>query len=222
MAETRAIARTRTFLYLVLDESQSMEGERRRVISAYNEFLHSQRRQRVDELFVTLLKFNTGVRAVYRALPVESAPTLQPKQYEPSGLTALYDGIRVAIAQADEEAGATDRVLVVVLTDGEDNSSRIDKRDLRRVMDDRRSRGNWTFVLLGAGVDIDRLAVDLGVSGGNTASTEDFTEALRRVDRNVSVYRSDDALRTDRFHHPPKRWRRPTWATSTITLTDTE
>lgn len=209
---------------MVLDASSSMDAVRKETISAYNEFLNAQRRTRVDELFVTFLTFQSDVSLVYRALPIADAPVLRPQQFTPGGMTALYDGIETAIRAADEDIRSTDRVLVVVLTDGEENASRRTKKSsLRALMDARRARGNWTFVLLGAsGYDADTLASDLGVPTGNTTNYADVGAALSRTGVNVTDYRGRDDLKTDQFFHPVKRWARPSWAKPSVVVTDAD
>jgi len=212
---TTAIARPRTFLYMVLDESDSMDKIRHKTISSYNEFLDGQRRVRVDELFVSLVKFADGVTVVYKTVPIAKTTDLKLPQYVPTGMTALYDGIGSAIEEAAKAAGPKDRVLIVILTDGEENRSRYwDKTRLRREVAARRELGNWTFVLLGANVDAMKMGRDIGVDPGNTQNytVEDVGGALATAGSGVKQYRQSDDLNTKRFFNQPKTWERPEWA----------
>lgn len=226
-----AIARPRTFLNLVLDESSSMDDIKARTLSAVNEFLDDQRRDRIDELFVTITLFGSPgkVRTLCKAVPIAELAPLTGQQYRPQGMTALYDGIAFALADMAKAAGAGDRVLNVIVTDGEENASR-EVRSLDHLLAIKRNyeaRGNWTFVFLAANIDAVKVGADMGFQPGNVnsydADDQGVGQAMQRVSQNLKTYRTRDDLSTDTFYHPPKRWSRPQWASSPqVSLTDDE
>jgi hypothetical protein len=224
------VARPRTFLHLVLDESSSMDMVWDVTISSVNEFLQSQRRARIDELFVTLTKFSDArkVKTVYHNLPIADVPDLSRHSYIPSGGTALYDGVHEAMAKAEQDTGIGDRILIVVVTDGEENASReVTGPQLRRNVQERQDRGNWTFVFLAANIDALHAGQTMGFQDGNvdsyTTTRQGVQDAIQKVDAAVKQYRTADDLSTEAFYNQPKKWVRPQWAKNPgVVLTDEE
>lgn len=223
---TTAVARPRTFLNFVIDESISMEATRDKTISAINEFLQSQRRARIDELFVSTTLFSDAgrVRTLYRNMPIDKVPDLDRKTYRPGGCTALYDGIHAGMRGAEDDTGPGDRILMVIVTDGEENASREIKHadTLRQMVRQREALGNWTFVFLATEIDAFAASGKVGVKPGNTADYADISVAIQKVDSAVKSYRTSDDLKTDAFYHQPKKWQKPQWSKgSGVVITDT-
>jgi ADP-ribose pyrophosphatase YjhB (NUDIX family) len=123
----------------------------------------------------TLVCFNTRSTVVLDAIPIADVPNLTPEVYRPLGGTALLDAIADA-AQVVTPA-ADDRVLCVVQTDGEENSSRrTTLDDVRKLVEERERAGNWTFVFLGAGIDAFASGAHVG-SGTAMANSLSFAAA---------------------------------------------
>jgi hypothetical protein len=212
-----AIARPRTFLNVVLDKSSSMGCVRLPTIAAVNAFLEAQRSDRVDELFVTQTQFSdrSKIKVAYTAKPIADVRPLTPESYLPEGMTALYDGVYRTLLAMEKRVGTQARVLTVVITDGDDNSS-VEVRDaaaLKRIIDQYQQLGNWTFVFMAAGAEAYHSGVAMGFPPGNvqTYSVEHVGEALATVARGVTAYRHSDALQTDKFY-TARKFRRTQWA----------
>jgi hypothetical protein len=224
---TNKVARPRTYLNFILDESDSMKDSPG-TVSAFNEFLSGQRYARIDELFVTLTLFSSAgrVRTAYTCVPIDEVQPLTDRVYRPQGMTALYDGIVHSLRSIDKKVGRGDRVINVLLTDGDENDSeRVTLRQLLGIKREFEARGNWSFVYLGTGTMAWAAASKMGFKPGNTdVYTEgDVTGAIVRINENLKSYRQADDLSTDAFHHPAKRWSRPQWATGpAVVLTDDE
>ncbi len=70
--------------------------------------------------------------------------------------------------QVVEQSSEYDKVVFVIMTDGEENSSKEFSRDkIFKLIDEKKGLGNWTFAFLGA--DQDAYAA-IGISAGNTLS----------------------------------------------------
>lgn len=228
--QTTAIGRPRTFLNIVLDASSSMGEIRDATIRLYNEFIQSQQRERADELFVTLTTFNDAnkIRTVYAAKPVQEVQPLTAGSYVPEGMTALYDGVARSVLDMEAALGEKARVLTVIITDGDENDSEKYRTAaaIREFIATRQQRGNWTFVLMAAGVDLDRTAQGMGIARGNandfSATASGIQTGMAKVDRAVRTYRQGDDMSTADFYAgAAKKWTRPTWASSPkVTLTD--
>src|SRR3990167_8454715 len=112
-------------IVVVLDESGSMEKMGNEPVQAMNSFLREQKRmvtndQGRDHVQLSLYLFSTSVRKV-----IDNQSFTELKEftdYNPSGMTALFDSIGKAI----NEKLATPRnrnVTLLIVTDGEENSS---------------------------------------------------------------------------------------------------
>jgi len=108
---------TRTVI--VLDESGSMHLDRPKVIHALNDFITAQQAEGLD-CRVTLMKFNDRVKTVLDDIQLSELRKITESDYQPNGGTALFDAIGTAIRKFSEEKD----ILLVVITDGEENSSR--------------------------------------------------------------------------------------------------
>lgn len=119
---------------LIVDHSQSMRGKLAAANAAIAAFVRSGRSE--DELFV--VGFNDRVRLqplpdgkLFTSDAIELAAALDAGQ--PSGTTALYDAVALALRHLP--AGRADRKALIVVTDGGDNASQLkygQVRDLAR------------------------------------------------------------------------------------------
>lgn len=147
----------------VLDKSASMGVCTDATISGYNEFMKEQRNQPGTAL-LSLTLFDTSFDVRYTARPLDQTEDLSRTNYRPSGNTALFDAVAATIkgieAWQAKNPSFTGPVKIVVLTDGEENSSRLwhvkhpqvpgDDKDLGGLIAWKQNEG-WEFVFLGSG-----------------------------------------------------------------------
>ena len=162
----------------VLDESSSMGWVLDQTINGFNEYVGGIKH---DEALrgakFTLTKFSSdragwnseftdtrNVRVVHDGILLKNVSKLSQgkgkKQYHPYGNTPLYDAIGETIQRIEttiERYRAEDRnapnVLMIVQTDGEENSSReYNSTRIKEMIQAREKRG-WRFVFLGADQD---------------------------------------------------------------------
>lgn len=139
----------KTLINVILDESGSMQPKLADVIGGFNRFLAEQQAL-PDECRLSLVKFNTEKTVVCAALPIKDVAGLSAETYTPGGNTALLDAIAEAVRLADKDKQADERVLCLVLTDGEENSSReTTLAQVKAIIAEREGRGDWTFTYLG-------------------------------------------------------------------------
>src|SRR5882724_524316 len=146
--------KTKTLIVVLLDESGSMAGKSPDVVGGFNSFIDSQKAIAEDEGRMLFIKFNTAVSVVFDSMKLDHVPPLNETTYRPGGNTALYDAISIGVDLADKQKLPDERVICVILTDGEENSSR--KTTLAMVKDliaKRESVGNWTFTYIGENPD---------------------------------------------------------------------
>jgi len=182
-----------TFILMVLDESGSMGSKRQDVIGGFNTFIQEQR-QDSSPCRVSLIKFNTRPTHVFDAKPLVEVPLLDEKSYCPGGNTALFDAVAEAVRLADQHRQPEERVLCVVMTDGEENSSKETSGDqVKQIIASREAQGDWTFVYIGASPDA--WAHEMGLSAHNVAGYDAQAPAgaFRSLSESTLRYRKKSA-----------------------------
>ena len=164
--------------HCVIDSSGSMATCINDTIGGFNLFLDNQPK---DSLVSTYL-FSHRVKVVDRMKTADSATRLTTTNYRPEGGTALLDAIGYAICIASN--CTADIINMVILTDGEENSSKnFDKSMIFDMIEDRKKQG-WNFVFLGANQDAIKVAETFGIPE-NGAMTFD-TKCVGSVFRSTS------------------------------------
>lgn len=190
-AETKPLKIVNLF---VLDRSPSMGSIKSKIIEGYNQQLDAIRQLDKDtgiQSTFGLVTFDTTVEVRYLNKHLDFAARLDEHNYRPdqgSG-TAFYDGVAKAIKALEDELGSDlsdAKVLVTVLTDGEENSSRYyTGSQVADLIKQFQADYGWTFSFIGANIDVEKLAKALNVSTSNTlnfvasaAGTQSATDTL--------------------------------------------
>ncbi len=135
---------------VILDKSGSMGPKQADVIGGFNRFIEEQRKA-PGRARMIITHFNTEVTPPTPAVPVEEVLPLTTATYRPGGNTALFDAIAQTVGRADAEKRPDERVLCLIITDGEENSSQeTTLEQVKAVISEREARGDWTFAYLGA------------------------------------------------------------------------
>lgn len=123
----------------------------------YNEQMAVLRRETGDmETLVTLIEFDDNVKIRYEN--VEAHEAIDLGDYWIGGMTALYDAIGRGIYLTQKKLDADQRenkaALVIIQTDGEENSSQEYKqKQLLQMIVLLEETKKWTFVFLGENID---------------------------------------------------------------------
>lgn len=145
-----------THVLMAVDESGSMAGLADDVRGGFNTYLDGLTEDGGGDRFrLTVVMFNDQWLPL---CPVGSRPAdvprLDNRTYRPGGNTALNDAVGNLILDFERGTvlGEGDRVLLVVQTDGKENSSREFTDDaVKALIDERTSGGRWAAIYLGAG-----------------------------------------------------------------------
>ena len=164
-----------TDITVILDKSGSMKSVRNDTIGGFNAFLKSQK-EAPGEAVITLVQFSNSYNPIYAGIPVAEAPELTLATYVPGGGTALLDAIGRTMEEAGARIAAMDeelrpgKVIFVIQTDGEENTSRnFTLERIRQMITDRQNATHrWDFVFLGADQDAIQAGSSLGVAAANT------------------------------------------------------
>lgn len=157
-------------IIFVLDESGSMSPVSEKTIAGYNEYLQGLRHEAQSaglDIRVTLQQFNgNGLKTIYAAAPLATIAPLTNKTYQPASTTPLYDAIGNALRETDAHTRSAS-TLVVILTDGfENSSSEFSKETIASLIKERESEG-WAFVYLGADLSTMNDATAIGVTASS-------------------------------------------------------
>jgi len=155
---------------IILDESGSMASIKSAVINGFNETLKNIKQIESEnpdqEHFVTFLTFE-GQRFSYIPF-VEPASRLQElnrSNYNPGGMTPLYDAIGMSCNRLKAHLADNDMhsVIVTILTDGEENASREFTQQQIRALIENLQAGKWVFSYIGTEHDVTRVAGSLSI-----------------------------------------------------------
>jgi len=187
-----------TEIVCVLDRSGSMASKIQDMVGGLNEFLDKQRE--VEGRFrFTLALFDTVVETpcvrvdgdlfggIYHHAETPPEDGLIYKPYQIGGATALHDALVETIDKVGErlaelpESQRPGKVIFVVLTDGEENSSkRYELGDVRQRVEHQQEKYNWDFLFLGVGIDAFAQGTRLGIAQRYTRSFSGDAEGVAR------------------------------------------
>lgn len=184
----------------VIDRSGSMSGRVDDVIGGFNTFLEEQKKL-PGRALLTLVQFDDQYELHCSGAPIRSVAPLTTSTYVPRGSTALNDavgrtinnlGARLAAMREDARPG---RVIVVIITDGQENASKefTRREQIREMIEHQRSKYSWEFVFLGAGVDAFEEARTFGIDLRAVGRFENTQKGIRRsyaaLNATVTSYR---------------------------------
>jgi len=180
---------THLHLYFLLDRSGSMETIATDIIGGVNSFVAQQHADGRDAC-MTLVQFDSQdpFEIVSDATALDAFRPLTTASFSPRGGTPLFDAIGRTIKRATEREAARaaageelEEILVVIVTDGEENSSTNYSKDAIADLISAKEALGWTFAYLGANQDAFAVGRDLGFSRGNVENflaDEDGTAAV--------------------------------------------
>lgn len=181
-----------TELVFVIDRSGSTRNIYSTSVDGFREFINGQLAT-PGNINLSVYTFDSYTeakleRANLRKYGVaEAARKNIPQWIEPRGMTALYDAMSEAIDKtgaalaALPEAKRPSKVIVITITDGLENCSRVPAALLRDKIRHQQDTYSWDFVFLGANQDAILSAQVIGINAGATmdySATEKGTRSL--------------------------------------------
>jgi uncharacterized protein YegL len=168
----------KTIYHLIVDKSGSMNDCLEQTINGFNEQVSRIKQLEVEfqdeEMTIGLTTFNSNVKQNFFAVkPSETVP-LTIEDYRPNGSTALLDAIGLTIQQIESAIQLIPKevstsVVVVILTDGYENASRIfDLNAIKQKISKLQEEGNWTFSFIGATLDAVDIAFKMSINKNNS------------------------------------------------------
>jgi uncharacterized protein YegL len=190
-------------IVVVLDRSGSMSSIKNSTIEGFNKFLDSQRElvkedgTAAGECDISLYQFDDRYEAVYENKDIKLAPKLNQETFVPRGGTALLDAIGKTIDKLGntlrdlKESNRPEKVIFVIYTDGEENSSKeYNRNTIFDMITHQREKYNWAFVFLGANQDAIATATSYGISAGAAITYGANTIGTTNVYNAMNIYTS--------------------------------
>jgi len=186
-----------TEIVVIMDRSGSMHSIKGAMEEGFAHFMAEQRKI-PDPCNVTFYRFNCAIDKVFEERPLQQ---VEPILLEPTGGTALLDamgtaivnvGARLAAKPEDQRPG---KVVVVVITDGQENaSSEYSKARVAELVKQQSETYNWQFAFLGANIDAFAVAAALNIQARGTQNYQANEQGAREMyvvtSSAVSNYRS--------------------------------
>lgn len=156
-------------LVFILDKSGSMSGLESDTIGGFNSLLEKQKNGKGD-VFVTTVLFNDDYQLLHDHVSIHEVSPLTSDNYFVGGTTALLDAIGktvhdlISLQKRRGRKHAAKKVLIVIITDGLENSSReYSYRKIKELISTEQEKYGWEFLFLGANIDAAKVAGDVGI-----------------------------------------------------------
>jgi len=179
---------------VILDKSGSMSAKVQDVIGGFNLYLDELAKEPAVDYGFSLTLFDTTVEMKCKAVPLAKVAKLDDATYKPGGNTALLDAVGETVQTIVTES--FDKIVTVIMTDGEENSSREwTLEGVRELIGKKEATGNWTFVFLGANLDAFDQGAALGVPRANAFSYDaaNYRGVYASLAQNTNFFSADPA-----------------------------
>lgn len=169
-ADDQKVAREPPMIVLVLDASGSMQSISNDIRGSVNSFINQQKAIPIDGTKFSLIVFADEATTKIKQVPIQNVGEITVDDYHCDGRTALYDAIGLAIDNHSDHKEA----LVVIVTDGEENHSRLSHAELQNKIEAKKASG-WKFIYLANEPLVSRAGANIGLcaaaSGAATSAT---------------------------------------------------
>lgn len=173
-------------VYILLDRSGSMDTLWDEAVGSINGYVATL----PVSTKVTVAVFDSiGYDIIRNGNPLNKGwKDISPKEASPRGGTPLYDSTARMINQAMYEN--PERAVLVVMTDGYENSSKEYSRSAVKAKVDAFKARGWEVIFLGADFDVREQASDFGIGIGKTMNYEpgSFLEGMRSLGAATTAY----------------------------------
>ena len=154
----------------IIDESSSMLSSVEDVKEGFKKIIKEQKANKEGTCSVSVFRFATTVHP--SDFIMKDVKEIEENlKYRPSGCTAMYDGIGTAIDEIGKvlndmpENERPEKNLIVIMTDGEENSSReYQPSKVKEMIKHQEDKYSWTFLYIGTDIsnteDADRVGVN--------------------------------------------------------------
>lgn len=181
----------------VIDESGSMSGTEGDVIGGFKRVIDEQKANSAGTCSVTYYTFDHNVKQVYMGKDIKDVEYIDDK-YHPGGCTALFDAVGTAIDEVGKwldgmkEEDKPEKNLIVVMTDGGENSSKeYSASKVKEMIKHQEDKYNWEFIYMGSDLTNAEDANSLGFSTRLYSSKANYAANYDMINSVLTCYRGD-------------------------------
>ena len=192
-----------TDLVFILDKSGSMGVLEKHTIDGFNNMLNKQK-ELEDDCFITTVLFNDKIEVLHDNVDIKKVKKINSSNYQVEGTTALLDAMGITINNCikRQKENKSDKVLFVIITDGEENSSsEFTVKKVKNLIDRQTEKFKWEFIFLGANIDSIKTAKSYGITVGNISNFINDSEGVKlnfeTVGAALKGYRTNDSIDKD-------------------------
>lgn len=191
-----------THIAILLDRTGSMEMIRDDTIGGFNAFLNAQKAE-PGLATLTLVQFDSQdpYEIVHRFKPLAEVPELTRATFVPRANTPLLDAMGRGINDLEKsladlaENERPARVVMVIITDGQENASHEFRKDqIEKMIKERQEKSAWQFVFLSADLAAIGDALQSGMQAASVLAYDTSQRAVgaawTSLSRSVSDYRA--------------------------------
>jgi len=192
-----------THITIILDRTGSMESIRDDTIGGFNTFLKAQK-ELPGSATLTLVQFDSQdpYEVIHRFTLLSQVPELTRQTYVPRASTPLLDALGRGINDLEKslldlaETERPEKVIFVVITDGQENASREFKRDqILKMIQEKTEKEKWQFVFLSADLDAIGEAMSIGFAAAQAMAFDKTSHgnkaAWHSISKNIAAYRQN-------------------------------
>ncbi len=196
-----------TELVFILDKSGSMSGLENDTIGGYNSMLNKQKAEE-GECVITTVLFDNNYELLHDRINIRAVKPITEKDYSVGGATALLDAIgktvsKIGTAQKNTaEDYRAEKVMFVIITDGEENASRsYSSKRVKEMIQRQKEKYGWEFVFLGANIDAVETAECFGIDADRAVDYVPDSKGTKlnflAISEAVSSFRKNRAFSAD-------------------------
>jgi hypothetical protein len=191
-----------THIAVILDRTGSMESIRDDTIGGFNAFLNTQKAE-PGSASLTLVQFDSQdpYEIVHKFKPLAEVPELTRATFVPRASTPLLDAMGRGINDLEKsladmpEDEKPSRVVMVVITDGQENASLEFRKDqIEKMIKEKQEKSDWQFVFLSADLAAIGDALASGVRAAQAMAfdktAEGTNEAWKSVSNRIAQFRA--------------------------------
>jgi hypothetical protein len=191
-----------THIAVILDRTGSMESIRDDTIGGFNAFLNAQKAE-PGLATLTLVQFDSQdpYEIVYQFKPMAEVPELTRETFVPRASTPLLDALGRGINDLEKniadmpEEDRPSRIVMVIITDGQENSSREFRKDqIEKMIREKQEKSAWQFVFLSADLAAIGDALATGMPAASVLAHDKdghgTQAAWASLSRSIAAYRS--------------------------------
>jgi len=189
----------------IIDESSSMYNSVSDVKGGFKKIIDEQKANKEGSCAISIFRFATTPKEA--DFIMKDVNEIEGNiEYNPSGCTAMYDGIGVAIDEIGErlatmpEDERPEKNLIVIMTDGEENSSHIyQPSKVHEMIKHQEQKYNWTFLYIGTDITNANDADRVGIGRKFATTRNKMYKGYNTISSMTSCYRATKGMAENRY-----------------------